>query len=128
MLKGSQQLPKPSADLTKNQKKIFKFIVDELEVAEILCKLDVFVLERISCCIDIIKQCEKEISENGVIDENGNVSPAFKVRKDEMANFIKLANELSLSPQARAKIANISIKNQNTKDDKLFSILEDREC
>ena len=79
-LKGStKKSPTPPAWLTDSQKKIFRLIVKELKESGILCKLDVWVLQECVMAIDHLEQIEKDCN-----------------------------NDPSLSPQSRAKIANIN--------------------
>lgn len=126
-LKGSDVNLKPSKNLTKNQKAIFKFIVNMLKDTNVLGGIDIYVLERTCCCIDTIQQCENILNSQGLFDIAGNPHPAFKMKKEELSNFFRLINELSLSPQARAKIANLNVQFKREEDDLLLKELREDE-
>lgn len=126
-LKGCQNNLKPSNKLNNNQKKIFRFIVKTLENTNILGSLDSYILERAAVCIDTIQQCEEILNTQGLFDENGDPHPAYKIKKDEMVHFFRIANELSLSPQSRAKLANLNLQVQKDEKDQLLEVLKDDE-
>lgn len=99
---GSDNI-KPPAWLSRNQKNIFKEIVLGLKAADILRNLDVHILAEFSWSLDMKIQVEKDINSN----------PDMKYDKAALAaldkytkTFFRCCNELSLSPQSRAKIAN----------------------
>lgn len=106
-LKGSVDKLKPPSYLTSSQKNIFKFIVKNLESSGILGNLDVFVLSECSICIDRMQSIEKRINDEPELLSNSSLIAT----KDRYAkNFQRYCNELCLSPQARAKIANLNLQ------------------
>lgn len=106
-LKGSSDKLKPPSHLTAPQKKIFKFIVKNLESSGILGNLDVYVLTECSICIDRMQTIERQINENPKL----LFDSALIATKDRYAkNFQRYCNELCLSPQSRAKIANLNLQ------------------
>lgn len=110
-LKGGTDKIKPPSYLTKEQKKIFNFIVKELENAEILSNLDVFILEKCAVSLDRIRESEIILNKDLLNKE------ALKVKESYSKEFFRCCNELSLSPQSRAKLGNINIKStQEAKD------------
>ncbi|MEG2018455.1 MAG: phage terminase small subunit P27 family [Clostridium sp.] len=122
-LKGeSDKIVAPSY-LSTAQKNIFKNIVESLDESGILGNIDVYVLAQTAITINRIQECEKAINETGLFDCEGQPNTAVKVKTSYMAEFFKLCGELSLSPQARAKIANLNFKAQVRKEDPLLSIL-----
>lgn len=108
-LKGESDKLKPPAYLTPAQKKIFRYILTNLKSSEILGNLDIYVLTECSICIDRMQAIEKKINKSDLID------PALVAVKEKYTKaFFRYCNELSLSPQSRAKLANI---NTQTKDE-----------
>lgn len=106
-LKGSSNKLKPPPYLTKSQKCIFRYILSNLEASGILGNLDIYVLTECSICIDRMQTIEKKINESGEID------PALVATKEKYTKaFFRYCNELSLSPQSRAKLANINIQSK----------------
>lgn len=111
-LRGKSKKP-PTAPswLTGPQKKIFRTIVSELSEAEILCKLDVWILTRCAVAIDHLETIEKRINNDSeLIFSKETLAAIEKYTKI----FFRCCNELSLSPQSRAKIANINLQKDDS--------------
>lgn len=127
-LKGNDDLVyKPPKNLSKEGKKLYKFIVTELQSSGILNNLDITMLET---CVDaIIKmtECKELLDKYGLvtIKENGDLvrNPASVIYKDYNAIFNKCCMELGLSPSSRSKLANLNIQTQQNKEDPLLKIL-----
>ena len=104
-LRGSVEELAPPDYLSENQREIFQYIVDGLRAAGILGGLDVYVLTECSICIDRMQTIEREINEANRID------PALVRMKESYTKaFFRYCNELSLSPQSRAKMANAAVQ------------------
>ena len=99
---GSDKL-RPPARMTDSQKKIFRNVVRLLKDADILRNLDVEILARYAFSLDMIVRIEKDVSENPELKCDKDILSAYdKYTK----TYFRCCNELSLSPQSRAKIAN----------------------
>lgn len=110
--KGKSDKIRPPTYLSNGQKKIFRYIVKELEASEILGNLDIYILSTCSIAIDRLKEIETMI--NG--DSELLLSKELMSAKDKYTkDLYRCCSELSLSPQSRAKLANINIsaKNEN---------------
>lgn len=119
-LKGNNDKVKPPASLTKEQKKIFKAIVKELEVSNILCNLDVYILTTCARAIDRINQIEKMVDDDtSLLQDSKLMSTKDKYQKD----FFRCCNELSLSPQSRAKLGNLNIQAKAKLEDPVLQAL-----
>lgn len=119
-LKGRSDKLKPPAYLTQAQKKIFRYIVTNLEASGILGNLDIYVLTECSICIDRMQTIEAGLNGSGKID------PALVAVKEKYTKaFFRYCNELSLSPQSRAKLANINA--QAKEESPLLKALSDDE-
>lgn len=123
-LKGKSDKIIAPEQLTKTQKIIFKFIVDELEESKLLGNLDLYILTNTSIAIDRILQLEYKI----------NINPSLMFRKEVISlkkaysgDFFRGCNELSLSPQSRAKLANLNLQADKDKKNPLLAALEDDE-
>lgn len=112
-LKGSSDKIKPSTYLSKNQKKIFKNIVKELEKSKILGNLDIYILNQAAISIDRLQILDKKAND----DVSLSLDKDFKSAHDMYTKqFFRCCNELCLSPQARARLSiNISPDNVNKK-------------
>lgn len=132
-LRGSNEDIKPFTYLNKRQKAIFKDILKNLN-KDILSNLDTYLLNQTAITIERLESLEKAINEaSKITDENGKVKDKLDVstivqlksaRDMYSKDFFRCCNELSLSPQARAKI---SINTTPTKKKTLMDILNDED-
>jgi len=132
-LRGSNDDIKPFSYLNKRQKAIFRDILNNLN-KDILSNLDTYLLNQTAITIERLESLEKEINiASKVTDENGKVKDKIdvkliaslkSVREMYSKDFFRCCNELSLSPQARAKI---SINTTPSKKKTLREILNETE-
>lgn len=106
-LKGSGDLPVAPEWFSERQKNTFDLIVSELEASDILCKLDTWILQECVLAIDnleyIGRTCNNAEEKDIIFDRN------ILAAKEKYTKILfRCCNELSLSPQSRAKIANIN--------------------
>lgn len=130
-LRGLNDNIKPFSYLNKRQKAIFKDILKNLN-KNILSNLDSYLLNQTAITIERLESIEKEINKaNKYTDENGKEKDGFDVstivalksaRDMYSKDFFRCCNELSLSPQARAKI---SISTPPEKKKTIMDILGD---
>lgn len=120
-MRGDADKLKPPAYLNAKQKRIYKHIVASLESAELLGNLDIYLLEQASVCIDRMQDIEKAINKSPELMYNRNV---IATRNSYTKDFLRYCNELSLSPQSRAKLANINMMAKKEKEDPLLKILK----
>lgn len=119
-LKGKADKIKPPKHLSKEQKKIFKYIVSELVNADILGNLDIYVLSTCAICIDRLQEIEKLINED---IEKLSDRKLMSSRRDYQSDLFRCMSELSMTPQSRAKVGNLNINVQQKKSDPVLSIL-----
>lgn len=123
-LKGKNDKLKPPLFLSKNQKKIFKFIQNELKESGILGNLDIYIMSQTAICIDRLQSCEKRINEH----PEYLLDATFMASKDKYTkDFFRCCNELSLSPQSRAKFAIANVNAKKEEKNPLLTLLEDGE-
>lgn len=121
-LKGNADKIRPPTYLSKDQKKIFKYIVSQLEASNILSNLDVYILTTASISIDRLVKIEQKINDNlDNLWDKDLMSSKDKYTKD----FFRCCNELSLSPQARAKIGSLALQAKKDEVDPLVAALRD---
>lgn len=119
-LKGGENKLNPPTYLSKEQKKIFRNIVSQLKASGILGNLDVYILAQCSIAIDRLQTIEAEINaDSSLLRDTKLISSKEKYAKD----FYRCCNELSLSPQARAKMANINLQQKQEQEDPLLKVL-----
>lgn len=121
-LRGEGDKIYPPDHLNNNQKEIFNYIKSELEASCILGNLDIYILSTCSIAIERLEYMEKKINEKPKLLLNST----FMSAKDKYAkDFYRCSNELCLSPQSRAKIANINLGAKGKENDPLLKVLLD---
>ena len=118
----ADKVKSPPKYLTKDQKKIYKFIYEELKASNILGNLDIYVLATCSIAIDRLQFIETIINDKPTAIMNKDLMSAKdKYNKD----FFRCCNELSLSPQSRAKFGNLALQAKEKEEDPLLAALRD---
>lgn len=122
-IKGlADKIDKPPTYLNKEQKKFYKFIVNELKATNLLTNLDVFILSTCAIAVDRLKTIETLINKNfGSIVNKDLMSSKDKYTKD----LYRCCNELSLSPQSRAKLGSLALQNKEKEEDPVLKALQD---
>lgn len=119
-LKGRNDDLKAPDYLTESQQQIFNNILSNLEDADILGNLDIYLLEQASICIDRLQKYEEKINK----DIRYSYEPNFiKARNSYAKDFQRYCNELSLSPQSRAKIGNLNLLQRKEEKDPILKLL-----
>ncbi|MFQ9979568.1 P27 family phage terminase small subunit [Clostridium cadaveris] len=113
-LKGKADNISPTQDLNDNQLSIFNFIKNELEESKLLGNLDSFILTTCVIAIDRLQYIEEKINDKQNLIFNKDLMNSKKVYT---ADFLRCCNELSLSPQSRAKLANLNLNAKQDKED-----------
>lgn len=123
-LRGEAVKPEAPEYLTDDQKKVFRFIVDNLADGDILGKLDVFVLESTAVAVDRLRSINEMVNKDQDLMFSTSLMGA---RSKFQSDLWRGCNELCLSPQARAKIGSLSAAAAGGKDkkDPLMAALEE---
>lgn len=121
-LKGMSDNIQPSEHLNERQTELFNWLVTEMKASGILSNLDVFVLDEVSIAIERMQYIDTLI--NKYPDENLLNKDLRTSREHYLKSFQRCCNELSLSPQSRAKLGNINIQNQEKEKDPLLNALK----
>ena len=120
LIRGKADKLTPSMELTESQLYLFNFIVEELKASEILSNLDIFLLTKAAIAIDRLHYIESIVNKNPKALFNKDIMS----KKDSYdKDFYRCCNELCLSPQSRAKIANININTKNAEEDAVIKAL-----
>lgn len=120
-LKGKGDNIFPPDYLNENQIDLFNYIKNELKESGILGNLDVYILAKCAIAIDRLQEIEKKVNEkSGLMFRKEVMSTKDKYDKD----FYRCCNELSLSPQSRAKLSNINLQAKADSEDPLLKILK----
>lgn len=108
-LRGSGGRPTPPKYLTDDQKKIFRSVVKQLEPAGTLCKLDADILVSYAVAKAALNDINAKIAEQPVCLTDREIISA---RRQYSSEYFRCLNELGLSPQSRAKMANMAAQAQ----------------
>lgn len=120
-LTGADDKVKPSARLNSNQKKIFNYIVTELEAAGIIGNLDTFILETTCIAIDRLQCVEKIINQDF---ERAFDRELMNTKTKYTSDFYKGVEYLSLSPMTRAKMGILAANKKQQETDPLLKVLK----
>lgn len=121
-LKGKKDKLVPPLYLTADQMAIFNYIMEELETADILGNLDLYILSQTAICVDRMQKLEAEVNEHPELIRNN----AFMAGKDKYSkDFIRLCGELCMSPQSRAKLSISTVKPGAEKKKTIMDLLNE---
>ena len=125
ILKGlADKIEEPPDYLTDSQKAIYNFIIEELKPSGILSNLDSYLIAIASTSIDRIQYIDKVINQKPNALLNKRLADA---RDSNIKDFFRCCNELSLSPQSRAKFGSLALKAKEDSADLLLRALADDE-
>lgn len=120
-LRGSADRLTPPDWLTDDQRAIFEFVVAEMKASDVLGNLDIYVLTQFAVATERMFSIEQTINADflpEVMDKE-----LMYARNSYVKDFYRGANELSLSPQARAKIGTLSLAKKKEAEDPLRKLL-----
>lgn len=120
LLRGDADRLKPPSWLSKEQKKLFRVVVDGLEASDILGSLDIYILSQFAISVDRLQTIEQMVNDDlSLLHDKTLMATKEKYTKD----FFRCCNELSLSPQSRAKIGTLSVnRDKDLKDPLLIAL------
>ena len=119
-LKGKTNKLIAPAHLNKMQKKLFKEIIKELEVADVLGNIDVYLLAEFVVAIDRLNEIEIMINNDIELLKDKNLMSS-KSKYSQI--FFRCCNELSVSVSGRAKLAQMNIKKDEDEEDELLKLI-----
>lgn len=120
-IKGDNSRVLPTKKLSQEQESIFNSIKDEMKESNLLSNLDSYLLTQLSIAIDKLNYLDSVSIINPKISFNKEYRSTYKLNFDI---FTKCCNELAMSPQGRAKLANINSSSKNKKEDPVVKALE----
>ena len=119
-LRGKSDKLSPPEWLNDRQKEVFAYIEKELAGGKIVGNVDAFVLTSFSIAVDRLEGIEKYINANSNAMFEREV---LQAKAKYTADFNTGIKELSLSPQARAKLGGINIVAEKEKEDPVVKLL-----
>lgn len=123
-LRGKNDKLVPPLYLTESQMAIFNYIMEELQEADILGNLDLFILAQTAIAVDRIQELDRKANDKKeLLFEN-----SFRMARAEASKeYFRCCNELCLSPQSRAKLSIVKVKPGEKKKTIMDLINEDDE-
>lgn len=118
-LRGDTTAVEPSFAVSENQRRIFDRIRDMFGKVGLLGELDGYVLTEGAVVIDRLQEIERRINEDPDLLFDRDVC---NTRKEYMQNFFRICNELSLSPQSRAKMGILAAGKDEQDSDPILRI------
>lgn len=119
-LKGEDDNILPPSYLNEKQRELFYYIVGQLRSSGILGNLDIYILTTCVIAIERMQEIERMINEN---IENMFDKDVMAAKDKYTKDFFRCCNELSLSPQSRAKIGNINLQVKQQGENPLLQVL-----
>ena len=99
--------------LTAAQENIVNHIISELKKADILCDLDIYVLEQCAVAADCLHKINEKINSD---DEQMYNKDLLIAKEKHEKTFFKCCDLLCLAPQSRAKIAAATVQKDESAD------------
>lgn len=118
-LRGDAVSVEPSFEITDDQRKIFDKIKKLYDDLDLLGELDCYVLTEGAVIINRLIEIDRRINNEPDLLFDRDVC---NTRKEYMQNFFRVCNELSLSPQARAKMGIMAAGKNAEKVDPILKI------
>lgn len=118
-LRGDAAKVEPYFAISENQRGIFDRIREMFEKVGLLGEADGYVITEAAVIIDRLQDIESRINENPGLLFDRDVC---NTRKEYMQNFFRICNELSLSPQARAKMGILAAEKDERDRDPILQL------
>ena len=123
-LKGNNDKLKPPSYMTKEAKKVFKWLVKETKEADTFGNVDRFILEQFSNTYATYKELEIMFHKEQDFTTKEKIDRMKKRYTDQLP---RLYNELGLTPSTRAKLGALNLHKEQEEQDPLLKILKERE-
>jgi P27 family predicted phage terminase small subunit len=110
----------------------YKFLVTELEISGLLSNLDITLLAETAQCMSQLYECNEILKKEGLLyysfDKDGNSipkeHPTVKTQNMLRVTYRAFANQLGLSPAARASLAGMQVEKKEEEADPLLQLLK----
>ena len=120
LLKGKVDKLSPPDWLNERQKEVFTYVAQELAGGKIVGNVDVFVLTSFAVAVDRLEKIEQLLNR----DSDAMLDRSLMLAKSKYtADFNTGIKELSLSPQARAKLGGINLDAEKESMDPVLMLL-----
>ncbi len=104
----------------ERQRAVFDYVVAEMEAGSVLGNVDVFVLTQFSIAVERLESIEKQINHEPLLLCDKELMAAKGKYTDDFKTGLR---ELSLSPQARAKLGGMAAAAAKERTDPVLELL-----
>lgn len=120
-LRGASDRLEPPDWLNDRQRAVFRYVVEEMEAGGVLGNVDVFVLTQFAVAVERLEYIERSVNENAVRLLDKDLMAAKTKYTDDFKTGLR---ELSLSPQARAKLGALALSQKQKEADPVLTMLQ----
>lgn len=115
-IRGNGENVEPPKHLNAAEKKVFRYIRDHLASADLVGGLDIYMIAETAVTIVKIAEIDKKLHKRdmSVTEQKSLITSRSTLMKD----FFRGCSELSMSPQARAKISIAAVQAVEAKSKK----------
>ncbi|WP_455236499.1 P27 family phage terminase small subunit [Veillonella sp.] len=111
----------PPSYLTKTQLEAFNFIIDALRQAKVLSRLDTQTIIQACVAVDMLNTSNKKVARKPSLA----IDREFVGTQEKLVRtYLKLCDELCLSPQSRAKLGVLVANQKEEETDPLLNVLQ----
>lgn len=119
-LRGDSDKLTPPDWFNDRQREVFRYVVSEMESGGVLGNVDIFILTQFSVAVERLEGIERSINEDAsLLNEKSLMTAKSKYTDDFKAGL----RELSLSPQARAKLGGMAAAQKKEEADPVLSLI-----
>lgn len=122
-LKGKALPKKPPTELTTAQGEIYSWLYEQLAPAKILSKLDLVTMKNACIIIDRLQIIDADIEKTIEDSDLTLFAKLSSLRNTYFNQYLKVCNELCLSPSARAKMGTLAVSQLKEQEDPLVKAL-----
>lgn len=120
-LKGEELDSRPPQYLTKEQKKIYKWLVEKLKVTNVLSILDKHTVSQASIIMERLNAVDAQI--NTLIASGQFDKDLEAIRKSYFSQYLQVCKELCLSPASRGRMGALACNAKKDQKDDLIKAL-----
>lgn len=120
-LRGASDRLEPPDWLNTRQQEVFRYVVEEMKAGGVLGNVDVFVLTQFSVAVERLEYIERSVNENSMQLFDKDLMLAKTKYTDDFKTGLR---ELSLSPQARAKLGGMALAQKQKEADPVLTLLQ----
>lgn len=120
-LRGASDRLEPPDWLNDRQREVFHYVIEEMRAGGLLGNADVFVLTQFAVAVARLEEIEAAVNDNADLLYDKGLMLAKTKYTDDFKTGLR---ELSLSPQARAKLGGMTLAQKQKEADPILTLLQ----